>query len=128
VLALRGRVLPDAHPMVAAAQQVLGLALLDVGRAREAEPSLRESLALRRKSLPPGHWHISSSESALGACLTAEGRYAEANSSSSAHTAGSCHPAARTTSAPSRCASGSSLFYEAWGRPDRAAAGRASAR
>jgi len=44
VLALRGRVLPDTHPMVAATQLVLGLALLDLGRAREAEPILRESL------------------------------------------------------------------------------------
>jgi serine/threonine protein kinase len=124
VLALRGRVLPDGHPIVAAAQQVLGLGLLDVGRPREAEPVLRESLALRRKSLPAGHWMISSSESALGACLTAEGRYAEAEAlllrAHSGLESSRGHDHERTVEARQRLVA----LYEAWGRPDRAAAWR----
>ncbi len=43
VLALRGRVLPDSHPMVAATQQTMGLALLDLGRPREAELLVRDA-------------------------------------------------------------------------------------
>lgn len=53
--ALRGRVLPEAHPMVAATMQVEGLSLMDLGQASEAEPLFRESSELRRQSLPPGH-------------------------------------------------------------------------
>jgi tetratricopeptide (TPR) repeat protein len=107
--------------MVAATQLVLGLALLDLGRAREAEPILRESLALRRKSLPDGHWQISSSESALGACLTAEGRHAEAEAlllraeTALESSRGPQHE--RTVEARRRLVA----LYEAWGRPDRAA-------
>jgi serine/threonine-protein kinase len=128
VLALRGRLLPDGHPMVAGTMQILGLSLVDLGRAREAEPLLRESLDLRRKALPPGHWLVSSSESVLGACLTAEGRYAEAEKLLlRAHTGlessrGRDH--ARTVEARRRLVA----LYEAWGRPDRAAAWRGGAR
>ena len=57
---------------------MLGMSLLDEGRAREAEPALRESLALRRAALPPGHWLLASAESVLGACLTQQRRYSEA--------------------------------------------------
>ena len=128
VLALRGHVLPDAHPMVAATQQIMGLALVDLGRPREAEPLLRESLELRRKAWPPGHWYIASSESVLGACLTAERRYAEAEALLlRAHdglesSRGRDH--ARTVEARQRLVA----LYQAWGRPDRAAAWRGSSR
>ena len=128
VLALRGRALPDAHPMVAAALQVMGLALLDLGRPREAEPLLRESLELRRAALPPGHWLIASSESVLGACLTAEGRYREAEALLlRAHAGleasrGRDHP--RTAEARKRLVD----LYQAWGRPNLAAAWSTGAR
>jgi len=124
-LALRGDVLPDTHPMVAAILQVLGLSLVDQGRAARAEPLLRESLALRRATLPPDHWLLASSESVLGACLTRLGRYEEAEPLlRGAHAAlvaavGGDHEQAIATR--DRLA----LLYEAWGRPDRAAAVRA---
>lgn len=114
--------------MVAAAQQVMGLALLDLGRPREAEPLLRESLELRRAALPPGHWMIASSESVLGACLTAEGRYPEAEALLlRAHagletTRGRDHP--RTAEARKRLVD----LYQAWGRPNLAAAWSTEAR
>jgi non-specific serine/threonine protein kinase/serine/threonine-protein kinase len=124
VLALRGRVLPDAHPMVAGAMQVLGLSLVDLGRAGEAEPILRESLKLRRQALPPGHWLIASSESVLGACLTAERRFPEAEALLLQARAGlessRGHDHERTVEARRRLVA----LYEAWGRPDRAAAWR----
>ncbi len=125
VLALRGRVLPDAHPMVAATQQVEGLSLMDLGRAREAGPLLRESLELRRRALPPGHWLIAASESALGACAVAGRRFSEAESlllhgyEGLRTSLGDAHE--RTIEARLRLVN----LYEAWGRPDRAAAYRA---
>jgi tetratricopeptide (TPR) repeat protein len=128
VLALRGRVLPEAHPMVAAVQQTLGLALMDLGRAREAEPLVRDSLRLRQQALPPGHWLIASSESVLGACLTAERRYPEAETlllrahAGLVTSRGPDHE--RTVEARHRLVA----LYEAWGRPDRAAAWRDPAR
>ena len=124
VLALRGRVLPEGHPMVAAALQVAGLSLLDLGRAHEAEPPLRESLELRRKALPPGHWLVASSESVLGACLTAERRFPEAEAlllrahAGLLSSRGPDHE--RTVEARQRLVA----LYEAWGRPGRAAAWR----
>jgi hypothetical protein len=113
---------------VAAAQQVMGLALLDLGRARDADPLLRESLALRRAALPAGHWLISSSESVLGACLTAERRYPEAEALLlRAHAGletsrGGDHD--RTVEARRRLVA----LYEAWGRPERAASWRSESR
>jgi len=102
--------------------------LLDLGRPREAEPLLRESLELRRQSLPPGHWLISSSESMLGACLTAEGRYAEAEALLLRAHAGlessRGHDHERTIEARRRLVA----LYEVWGRPDRAAAWRGTSR
>jgi tetratricopeptide (TPR) repeat protein len=128
ILALRGRVLPDAHPMVAGAMQVLGTSLVDLGRPREAEPVLRESLDLRRRALPPGHWLIASAESTLGSCLTAERRYREAEPlllhgfEGLKSARGSEH--GLTAEARRRLVA----LYEAWRRPDRAAAWRAEGR
>jgi tetratricopeptide (TPR) repeat protein len=128
ILALRGRVLPDAHPMVAGAMQVLGTSLMDLGRAGEAEPVLRESLKLRRGALPRGHWLIASAESTLGSCLTAERRFPEAEPlllrgfEGLKATRGEGHDL--TQDARRRLVA----LYEAWGRPDRAAAWRAGAR
>ncbi len=124
VLALRGRILPDTHPMVTAAMQVKGLSLMDLGRTRDAEPLLRESLDLRQQALPAGHWLIAASKSALGACLVAGRRFREAEGlllqgyEGLRTFRGDTHE--RTVEARSRLVA----LYEAWGRPDRAAAFR----
>jgi serine/threonine-protein kinase len=114
--------------MVAATQQVMGLALLDLGRPGEAERVLIDSLELRRKALPPDHWLIASSESVLGACLAAESRYPEAEAllihahAGLESSRGPDH--ARTVETRQRLVA----LYEAWGQPDRAAAWRRPAR
>jgi len=124
VLAQRGRALPEGHPMVAATLQTAGLSLVDLGRPRAAEPLLRDSLALRRRALPAGHWLIASSESVLGACLAAQRRFAEAEplllqaAAGLEKSRGRDHE--RTLEARQRLVA----LYEAWGRPDRAAAWR----
>lgn len=101
---------------------------MDLGRAREAEPLLRESLELRQRALPPGHWLIAASEIALGACLVADRRFGEAEAlllrgyEGLRASRGDAHE--RTIEARSRIIA----LYEAWGRPDRAAAFRAAGR
>jgi len=122
VLALRGRVLPDSHPVVAAILQIMGLALVDLGRPREAEPLLRESLGLRRQALPPGHWLVASSESVLGSCLTAEGRYREAEALLLRAQAALESSGGQGYDAKVEARRRLVALYEAWGRPDRAAA------
>lgn len=120
VLALRGKTLPDSHPIVAATLIVLGNALTDAGRPAAGEVELRESLLLRRNSLPPGHWMIASAENTLGACLTAQRRVSEAEpillSSYEllASQLGNEHPV--TVSAIERLVD----LYEAWNRPEAA--------
>jgi hypothetical protein len=97
---------------------------MDLGRAREAEPLLRESLELRQRALPPGHWLIAASESALNACLLARGQYGKSEAfllrgyEGLRASRGDAHK--RTVEARSRFVA----LYEAWGRPDRAAAFR----
>ena len=79
---------------------------------------------MRRQALPPGHWLIASSESVLGACLTAERRFPEAEALLLQARAGlessRGHDHERTVEARQRLVA----LYEAWGRPDRAAAWR----
>jgi hypothetical protein len=105
---------------------VVGLSLLDLHRAGEAEPLFRECLRLRQESLPPGHWLIASAESILGECLTAERRYAEAEAlllrsraSLEAERKSSGDP--RVVQATERLVA----LYDAWGKPDKAAEWRA---
>ena len=124
MLALRGRVLPDTHTIVAAALQIEGLSLMDLGRILEAEPLLHESLALRQRALPAGHWLIAASESSLGACLVAAHRFREAEPlllhgyEGLRASRGDAHE--RTIEARLRIQS----LYEAWGKSGRAAAFR----
>jgi tetratricopeptide (TPR) repeat protein len=126
-LALRGRVLPDAHPMVAAVLQVLGLSLVEQGRAAEAEPVLRESLELRRRALPAGHWLIASSEGILGDCLAKRGRFVEAEAwllrslDELAGSMGEDHE--RAVEGRRRLVA----LYEAWGKTSKADRFRAAA-
>jgi hypothetical protein len=110
--------------MVPAILQVLGLSLLDEGRARQAEPLLRESPDLRCRSLPAGHWLIASSEGVLGGCLTALHRYREAERlllrahAAMSATLGETHE--RTVDTRRKLVA----LYETWGRPAKAEAFR----
>jgi hypothetical protein len=104
----------------------VGLSLLDLHRAGEAEPLFRECLRLRRESLPPGHWLIASAESMLGECLTAERRYAEAEalllrSRSSLESSRGSSGDPRVVQATERLVT----LYDAWGKPAKAAEWRA---
>jgi serine/threonine-protein kinase len=56
----------------------LGIALIGLNRAADAEPALREALALRQQHLPAGAPLTAGAASALGDCLIALGRFTEA--------------------------------------------------
>jgi hypothetical protein len=55
-------------------QIALGFALLDGGRAAEAETFMREALEARRKHIAPEHPSLAEAECGLGAALAARGK------------------------------------------------------
>ncbi len=119
--------LGDDHPLVAVYLGNLGRVRLAQGDARAAEPLLRQALAIRRQAYPAGDWRIGSVESLLGACLTAHGRYAEAEPLLLA-----AHGVLEDIPGPQgRDAAATRVrlvaLYEAWGRPEKAAAYRTPA-
>jgi tetratricopeptide (TPR) repeat protein len=104
----------------------LGLSLTRAGRAKEAEPALRESLDRAKKVLPPADVRTLLIEGALGECLGAQSRFAEAeplitHSYDALKTSqgGKGPPAAY---AAKRAAE----FYDRWKKPDLAAKYRAA--
>src|SRR5262249_2941261 len=59
-------------------RSLLARALLDQGKAAEAEPTAREVLAERLRALAAESWQVGSAESLYGACLAKLGRGADA--------------------------------------------------
>jgi serine/threonine protein kinase len=109
--------------------EVHGTDLLDRGRHADAGPILRDCLAIRRKA-QPGDWKTFQAQSSLGAALLGQGAYTEAEP---LLVAGYEGLKAREQEIPRffaryRLAEASGRvvrLYEAWGRPDVAAAWRA---
>jgi serine/threonine protein kinase/Tfp pilus assembly protein PilF len=118
------RTQPRNLPALANTLTALGRALNDNGKVREAEPLLHEAREIRRKVLPKGHWRTASTESVLGGCLTKQGRYdvAEPLLLNSYPTIASAPgmPPAQARQALERIVA----LYEAWGKPEQAAAWR----
>ncbi len=78
-LSIQRAALEPGHADLAKSLTTLGSALLELGRATEAEPCLREALEIRRTKLP-GQWLTSNTASLLGGCLTKLARTSEAES------------------------------------------------
>jgi eukaryotic-like serine/threonine-protein kinase len=124
VLRLRRKVLPAGHAYVADSLLGLGETLIGKGAAKEAEPHLREALDLRRQALPRDHWLIGQAESVLGSSLSAQARYAEAEP---LLLDGYERMKAAPDTMPARMGQAADRIirlYEAWGKPDQAAAWR----
>jgi Tfp pilus assembly protein PilF len=125
-LAIRTEKLPARHPSLAAGLSILGLCLIRQGRPAQAEPLLTEALSIRAEKLPPGHWRRFDTESVLGEALAGQGRFESAEPMllrayqglKDSETA----PDVRKLEAADRVG----RLYEGWGRPDKAAAWRAS--
>jgi len=127
-LAMRRKLLGDRHPRVASSLLGLASALLDRHAEAEAEPLLREALAIQQATLEPGDWKIALTRTMLGACLTARREFAAAESllgaGSEVLITSPATPAAEKRKALERRVA----LYDAWGRPERAAAVRAELR
>jgi hypothetical protein len=106
----------------------LGSNLLKQEKWREAEPLLRECLAVREKAQPAA-WTTFNTRSQLGGALLGQGRYAEAEPlvvsgyEGMKARAATIPPVARPrlTEAALRLV----RLYEAWGKPEQAAAWKA---
>jgi serine/threonine protein kinase len=123
-LRLRRKVLPAGHAYLADSLVGLGETLIGKGEAKEAEPFLREALDIRRKALPPGHWLIGQVESAFGSSLFEQGHHADAEP---LLLAGYEKMKVAVDTPPSRVGYAVDRLvklYEAWGKPDQAAAWR----
>jgi hypothetical protein len=116
------QILPAGHPDIARTLDGLGLHLRRDGRAAEAEPLWREAYSIRLKTLPKGHWITAQAESRLGDCLAALGRYEEAEPL----LVGSYETLTTAEGVPPREPRAALEYlvqmYEAWGKPEQAAA------
>jgi serine/threonine-protein kinase len=112
---------PKDNPYFANPLMELGLILNRIGRSREGEDYLRESLAIRTHLLPAGNQLIAATKGALGECLTTQKRYAAAETLLSESyvtlksVQGEQSPPARE--AARRLAT----LYQSWGKPEKAA-------
>jgi serine/threonine protein kinase/tetratricopeptide (TPR) repeat protein len=124
-LQIQRQALPDGHRALGQTQVALGWALTRNGHANEGETSLREGLETCRQGLPEGHWVTADAASRLGGCLTALGQYEEAQKlllpAFQSLQGARGEPPARRAQARERLI----MLYEAWGKPDEAAAWRA---
>jgi serine/threonine-protein kinase len=116
------KVYGPAHPEVAGKLNNLAVALQRTGRLAEAEAALREALDIYVRAYPGGHVQIPTTRSLLGGLLTDAGRFAEAElllvSSYEQVAAGFGPDHPRTAACRGRLV----RLYEAWGRPQKAAA------
>ena len=118
---------PDSHPMVAGVLQVLGLSLVEQGRAAKASRSCARAWTCGAGRCRAGHWLIASSEGVLGDCLAKRGRFAEAEAlllrslEQLAGSMGEDHE--RAVEARRELVA----LYETWGKPSKADRFRARA-
>lgn len=121
-LATQQRVLGDRHPDVAWRLHNLGMLLAAKGEPAEALPYLEEAISIRGDALPADHWTTAESRGVLGTCFTALERYEEAEPLLL-----DSYPVIRDKrGAEDRLAKRARQrivdLYEAWGRPEAAAA------
>ena len=114
------------HPRMIRFLVALAMVRMDQGQPKVAEPMLRHALAVRERTIPPGDFGMGQVKSILGADLVKLGRYDEAESLLlDAHGIFE-----KWSSSPDEIREGKTTLtrlvalYEAWGRPDKAAAYR----
>jgi tetratricopeptide (TPR) repeat protein len=128
-LARRRRVVKPDDPLLADDLCALGHHLMRLSRWSEAEPPLREAQLIRQKATPHA-WQCYEATSLLGGVLLGQGRYAEAErlvvegyQRMKDHEAGIYAPDRfRLREAAERVV----RLYQAWNKPDQAAAWKAN--
>ena len=117
--------LGDDHPLVVT--YVVNLARIHLARGEPdaAEPLLRRALATRRRIFPDDDWRVGATKSLLGAALLAQAHYEEAEPLLiDAHRVLKDIPGPQGREAKATVSRLVAL-YQAWGRPEKAAAYRA---
>jgi len=117
-----GRTVAEDYASVGAALADTAEAHISAGRYTQAEELLLACYTTRQKELPPDHWLLSQTESLLGEALAGQGRFGEAEVRLlAAYRALTQDPRVSTyylRAARQRIV----RLYEAWGKPDQAAA------
>ncbi len=100
----------------------VGEILVRQGKAAEAETVLRETLELRRANLPEGHWRIAAAQSSLAEALTAQKRFEEAEALLLTALPALAESKDASAEAKANVKKRAVALYEAWGKPEKAAA------
>ncbi|MFN0152186.1 MAG: tetratricopeptide repeat protein [bacterium] len=123
--AICAQTLPPRHTSSAYAMRTLGSVLCAQGRHAEAEPLLRDARSITEETCAPGQITRFLVMSALGEAIAGQGSFAEAESllvsSAEALLASAPTPEYVRRTAVNRVA----VLYDAWAKPDSAAAWRA---
>ncbi|MHC4090081.1 MAG: tetratricopeptide repeat protein [Planctomycetota bacterium] len=123
--ARRRQQLGEENPLLAIRLIQAAIMLASEEEYELAEPLACEALAIRRRGLPEGHWQTAEARAVLAGCLTGLRRYQGAEPLLlEAHSEMKDNPQAseiQKREALDRLAK----LYEAWGRPEQAAAWRA---
>jgi tetratricopeptide (TPR) repeat protein len=113
--------LPAVHTIRGTFLRNLAAVLVAQGKGREAETLVREALAIFREKQPDS-WRVADIESVLGSCLVAQGRFVEAEPILlRSYPILKADPGTGSSYAPAALQRILDL-YNAWGRPERAAA------
>jgi serine/threonine protein kinase len=121
VISMERKFYGDEHPAIARGLINLAALLERAGNLDEAEQIYREGMEIRSQIFSENHWETATAKNLLGGCLTKSGDFSQAEKlllesfEIIKNQFGVDHP--RTRSARRRVIS----FYEAWGKPDKAA-------
>jgi tetratricopeptide (TPR) repeat protein len=125
-LTIRTKRLQPRNPDIASGLANLALCLIRQGRHAEAEPLLTEAFSIREEKLPPGNWARFNTRSMLGEAQAGQKKFEEAEplllEAYEGIKESTAAPAIRKREAFERIG----RLYDAWGKPDKAAAWRAS--
>jgi non-specific serine/threonine protein kinase/serine/threonine-protein kinase len=123
-LAIRVEKLPPRQVDTAVAQADLAGALNARGKFDEARTLAAEALSIREEKLPAGHWTRLEAQSLLGEALAGQGKLAEAEALLLPAYDGLKASAAASPRRKRAARERIVRLYEAWGRPEAAAAWR----
>jgi serine/threonine-protein kinase len=124
-LAIKRKSLGKAHPSVATSVHNVAALLQAKGDCAAAEPWFKEAIEIFRKSVGADHWMVAEARGNYGVCLMKLKRYHEAEENLVAS-----HAALKTTFGDEHERTQKAIkrlieFYDAWGRPEKAAQYRA---
>jgi tetratricopeptide (TPR) repeat protein len=125
-VAIQERALPVRHPAFAWSLAGLGLCLIREDRPGEAEPLLREALSIREEKFPPDDWGRFHTQSVLGEALLGQRRFAAAEPLLLQGYEGLKDKAGAAPLRKQEAFERVGRLYDAWGKPELAAAWRAN--